>query len=263
MPFHTARDGCRIHYEETGAGPTVLLLPGLGGDGRFWSGVAAGLEADYRILATDHRGAGRSDRPNGAYTLDLIAEDVAGLILAQPGPVHLAGHSTGGAIAQMLAIDPPANLASVVISCSWARSDARFRAMFEARAAMLEAGLAEAYQAMTDALGHTRAHIEENEAALMDARRSAASRFAPLPVTAARVRMLLAHDRLAALPRIALPTLVLAGKDDIMLPVEMSREIAEAIPGARFAALPGAHFHPAATPGPTIAAIRAFLREIA
>lgn len=263
MPFHTARDGCRIHYEETGAGPTVLLLPGLGGDGRFWSGVAAGLEADYRVLAADHRGAGRSDRPEGPYTLDLIAEDVAGLIAAQPGPVHLTGHSTGGAVAQTLAIDPPANLASVVISCSWARSDARFRAMFEARAAMLDAGLADAYQAMTDALGHTRAYIEENEAALIEGRRAAAARFAPFPVSAARVRMLLTHDRLAALPRIALPALVLAGEDDIMLPPEMSREIAEAIPGARLEILPGAHFHPAATPGPTVAALRAFLKEVA
>ena len=186
MPRHIAEDGCRIHYDARGtAGPRVLLLPGLGGDARFWTGVAAGLAEDHRVIATDHRGAGRSDRPEGAYTLDRIARDVRGLIAAQDGPVHLVGHSTGGAVAQMLAIDPPANLASVTISCSWARSDARFRAIFGARAALLDAGSSEAYQALTDVFGHTAGYLETHEDALREGRRTAAEKLAPLAVTAA------------------------------------------------------------------------------
>ena len=263
MPRHIAEDGCRIHYDARGtAGPRVLLLPGLGGDARFWTGVAAGLAEDHRVIATDHRGAGRSDRPEGAYTLDRIARDVRGLIAAQDGPVHLVGHSTGGAVAQMLAIDPPANLASVTISCSWARSDARFRAIFGARAALLDAGSSEAYQALTDVFGHTAGYLETHEDALREGRRTAAEKLAPLAVTAARVRMLLDHDCLDDLPRVALPALVLAAADDILLPPEMSRRIAVAIPGARLQILPGAHFHPAADPGPMIAALRAFLTEV-
>lgn len=263
MPFHIAADGCAVHYDLFGeSGPTVLLLPGLGGDNRFWTGVAESLAQRYRVIATDHRGAGRSDRPEGVYSLDLIASDVAGLIEAQDAPVHLVGHSTGGAVAQMLAIAPPRNLVSVTISCSWARADARFRAIFEARAAMLDAGLTEAYQALTDALCHTPDYLNTHETALRDARRSALERLAPLNVTAARVRMLLAHDCLADLPLIAMPTLVLAAEDDILLPPSMSEVIANAIPDAMLEILPGGHFHPVSDPGPMVAALCAFLSTI-
>lgn len=264
MPVHVAADGCRIHHDLYGeGGPTVLLLPGLGGDGRFWTGTAEGLAPDFRVIATDHRGAGRSDRPEGAYSLALIASDVAGLIAAQDGPVHLVGHSTGGAVAQMLAVAPPANLASVTISCSWARADARFRAIFEARAAILEAGLTEAYQALTDVFGHTPEYLDAREPALRAGRAAAADKLAPLDVTAARIRMLLAHDCLDDLPRIALPALVLPAAGDILLPPSMSHEIAAAIPGARLHSLPGGHFHPVADPDPMIAALRGFLSEVA
>jgi len=264
MPFHVAADGCRIHYDTYGdVGPLVLLLPGLGGDGRFWTGTATGLSPDHRVIATDHRGAGRSDRPNGTYTLQVIADDVAGLIEAQEEPVHLVGHSTGGAIAQMLGIEPPDNLASLTISCSWAKADARFRAIFGARAAILEAGLTEAYQALTDVLGHPPEYLTEHEDTLQAGRETAADRLAPLDVAAARIRMLLEHDCLEELKRITLPTLVLPATDDILLPPRMSQIIAEAIPGARLTPLPGAHFHPAADPRHMIEVLRGFLSEVA
>lgn len=264
MPVHVAADGSRIHHDTYGdSGPLVLLVPGLGGDARYWKDTAEGLAPDHRIIATDHRGAGRSDRPEGDYTLEIISGDVAGLIAAQPGPVHLVGHSTGGAVAQMLAIDPPENLASVTISCSWARADARFRAIFQARAAILEAGLTEACQAMADVFGHLPQDLETHEAAFLAARQSAAATLAPLDVTVSRIRMLLDHDCLDALPRITLPALVLCAADDILLPPAMSHAIAAAIPGARLLTLPGAHSHPVADAGPMVAALRAFLSEVA
>ncbi|MXN17937.1 alpha/beta fold hydrolase [Pseudooceanicola sp. GBMRC 2024] len=264
MPFHIAEDGCRIHHDRFGsAGPLVLLLPGLGGDARFWTGTAQGLSGRFRVIATDHRGAGRSDRPEGAYTLERIARDVAGLITAQGEPVHLVGHSTGGAVAQMLGIDPPPGLASLVLSCTWARSDARFRALFEARAAILEAGLTEAYQALSDVFGHMPADLATREDAFLAGRAAAAQKLQPLAVTAARIRMLLAHDCLDAVPAIRLPTLVLPAAGDILLPPEMSAPIAAAIPGARLTCLPGGHFHPAADPAPLVAALQDFLSEVA
>lgn len=263
MPVHIADDGCRIHHDRFGeSGPLVLLLPGLGGDCRFWTGTAKGLAADHRVIATDHRGAGRSDRPETGYSLQRIAADTAGLIAAQGEPVHLVGHSAGGAVAQLLAIDPPENLASVTISCSWARADARFRAIFEARAAIFEAGLFEAYQALSDVFGHMPDFLQAREPAMIEARANAAQRLAPHAATAARIRMLLDHDSLDDLHRIRLPVLVLPSADDILLPPEMSRIMADAIPGASFRILPGAHFHPVADPLPMIGAIRDFVAKV-
>lgn len=261
--IHTAPDGCRIHYELQGdQGPRLLLIPGLGGDGRFWAGVAEDLARDHRLIIPDHRGAGRSDRPDTAYSIAGIAGDMAGLLSATGGAAHVVGHSTGGAVAQDLALDHPDLVQSLVISASWARADARFAAMFRARAAVIAAGLPEAYQELTHVLGHEAAWLEAHAAEMAAAVAAAPEKLAPFAVTARRVRMLLDHDRLDDLPRIALPALVIAAEADEMTPPPMSQAIAAAIPGARLACVPGAHFHPVAAPGPMAALIRGFVGRL-
>lgn len=263
MPFFVAPDGCRIHYDLLGRGDRLIaLIPGLGGDGRFYAGVAAALEQDFRLLLIDHRGAGRSDRPTGPYSIPLIAADVAGLLGHIGAPAHIVGHSTGGAVAQELALDHRALGLSYTISSSWARADARFRTLFSARAALLEAGLAGPYQALTHVFGHESDYLEAHAARLDAAIATAAETLAPLDVTARRVRMLLDHDRLADLATIAAPVLVLAARDDCLTPPGLSRVIAEAIPGARYAALDGAHFHPLARPDQFADHLRRFINGL-
>ncbi|RTM07511.1 MAG: alpha/beta fold hydrolase [Hyphomicrobiales bacterium] len=262
MAFFTAADGCRIHYETFGAsGPRVALIPGLGGDGRFWAGVARQLEADHRLIVTDHRGAGRSDRPEGPYSIPLIASDVAGLLAHTGEPAHIIGHSTGGAIAQVLALDHADLGLSYLISSSWARADARFRALFTARAELLETGMAGTYQRLGHVLCHEPSYLETHEKQLEEAVAAAPRSLAPLSVAAARVRMLLDHDRLADLPRIAAPAQVIAATGDVLTPPAMSQAIAAAIPAARYTSIEGAHFHPLADPVGFAAIIRRFVAE--
>ncbi|MER8830335.1 alpha/beta hydrolase [Mesorhizobium sp. M0938] len=262
MPFFTAADGCRIHYETSGAvGPCVVLIPGLGGDGRFWSGVVRLLEVAHRVVVTDHRGAGRSDRPQSPYSIPRIASDIAALLARTSGPAHIVGHSTGGAVAQVLALDHVELGLSYTISSSWARADARFRALFTARAELLEAGMAETYQRLGHVLCHEPSYLETHagqlEAAVADAPRT----LAPLTVAAARVRMLLDHDRLADLSDIAVPVHVIAAAGDVLTPPALSQAIATAIPGANYAIVPGAHFHPLADPEGFAAIVRQFIAE--
>jgi aminoacrylate hydrolase len=260
MPFFTAADGCRIHYETFGiAGPRLILIPGLSGDGRFWAGVVRVLEADHRIIVTDHRGAGRSDRPEGPYSIPLIVNDIAGLLTQTGGSAHIVGHSTGGAIAQVLALDHAELGLSYTISSSWARADTRFRTLFSARAELLEAGMAETYQRLGHVLSHEPSYLETHAGQLEAAVAAAPHTLAPLTVTAARVRMLLDHDRLADLPRIDAPVQVIASTGDILTPPILSQAIAAAIPGAGFVTVPGAHFHPLADPEGFAAIIRRFI----
>lgn len=260
MPIHTAADGCRIHYDTFGRdGPWVALVPGLGGDGRFWAGVVGELESDFRLLVVDHRGAGRSDRPLARYSIPLIAQDTAAIIREVAGAAHVVGHSTGGAVAQELVLDHADCGLSYTISSSWARADMRFRTLFEARAELLEAGMARTYQKLTHVFGYDAAWIEANTERLEAAIDNAPQALAPLAVTAARVRMLLDHDRLDALPRIAARVQVVAADDDVLTPLYLSRAVADAIPGAAFATVPGAHFHPAADPKGFAAIIRRFI----
>jgi aminoacrylate hydrolase len=161
MADFIADDGCRVHYETFGlAGPRIALIPGLGGDGRFWSGVVEALKDSCRLVVTDHRGAGRSDRPARPYSIRRIAADVADILRETGGAAHIVGHSTGGAVAQELALDHRELGSSYTISSSWARSDARFRALFAARAEILEAGLARTYQRLTHVFGYKPAYLE-------------------------------------------------------------------------------------------------------
>ena len=160
-----AADGCSLYYERTGSGPPVVLIPGLGGDGRFWGGVVTALKDRFDLVVVDHRGAGRSDRPAGRYSIGGIADDMLAIMDQERiAAAHLVGHSTGGAIVQTIALDAPERARSLVISGSWDRSDARFRAAFEARAALLDAGLAEAYQKLTHVFGYDPAYIDAHEA---------------------------------------------------------------------------------------------------
>ncbi|MBZ9796873.1 alpha/beta fold hydrolase [Mesorhizobium sp. ES1-4] len=260
MPFFAAADGCRIHYETFGGhGPRLILIPGLGGDGRFWAGVVRLLDAHHRIIVTDHRGAGRSDRPNSLYSIPLIASDIAGLLAQTGGLAHIVGHSTGGAIAQVLALDHAEIGLSYTISSSWARADVRFRTLFGARAELLDAGMAETFQRLGHVLCHEPSYLETHAGQLDAAVAGAPHTLAPLAVAAARVRMLLNHDRLADLPRIAAPVQVIAAACDILTPPALSQAIARAIPGADHVTVPGAHFHPLADPEGFAVILRRFI----
>jgi aminoacrylate hydrolase len=249
MSIHLAKDGCRIHYDVTGSGAPIVLVPGLGGDGRFWDGIVALLKDRFRLVTVDHRGVGRSDRPLGEYRIGIVAQDIIGVI-DQEGleRVHLVGHSTGGAIVQSLAIDAPTRGLSATISSSWPRPDARLRMLFAVRSALLRQGLTEDYQTLTHVLGYTPEWIEAHQENLRAAVDAAADRLAPLPVTEARIRMLLDFDRFAELGKIKGPVLVIGAEDDLMIPFHHSREIAAAIAGARLECVQGGHFHPATRP---------------
>jgi aminoacrylate hydrolase len=160
---------------------------------------------------------------------------------------------------QTLALDAPARARALVISGSWDRPDARFRMAFEARAALLDAGLTEAYQQLTHVFGYDPAWLDAHEAELATAVAGAAKSLAPLAVTAARVRMLLGFDRTADLGRLTQPTLIIGARDDALVPIHHAHRLKERLPQAELAVLEGAHFHPRTDPGPFAARVREFL----
>ena len=263
MAFFVAPDGCRIHYETFGdQGPRVMLIPGLGGDGRFWGGVVDELLGTFRLTVVDHRGAGRSDRPEGGYSIARISADCAAIAALQGEAVHIVGHSTGGAIAQTLALDHPGIGSSFTISSSWARADERFRSLFIARAELLEGGLPEAYQRLTHIFGHEPSYLDDHKDRFEAAVRAATAALAPLNVTADRVRMLLDHDRLDDLRRIDRPVHVITADADILTPPALSQAIADAIPGSHMTKLTGAHFHPKDRPRQFAESIRLFIEKV-
>src|SRR5437867_6086630 len=135
-----------IYYEEAGEGPPLLLVPGLSGVGSFWAPQVRELARDFRVIVHDHRGAGRSTHSRIRYSVEQMAADVIGLMDALGlDAAHFVGHSTGGAIGQVLAQDHARRLRSLVLSATWAGPDPYFRRLFEARKqTLLDSGV-EAY----------------------------------------------------------------------------------------------------------------------
>jgi aminoacrylate hydrolase len=242
-------DGCRLSYQTVGEGPCILLISGLGGVGSFWSSVRGYLARNHQVLTFDHRGTGRSDRPRGVYRVETLASDaVAVLDHAGVARADVVGHSTGGAIAQVLTLDTPTRVRRLVMSGSWARPDARFEALFNHRIEVLERAGPVAYAVQTQLLGYPpewfNAHVGEVEKMIT----AAAEMLKDPKVAIARLRMLLVFDRARDLARIVTPVLVIGASDDMLIPIELTRELRRLISHALYAEMEGGHFFPRVHP---------------
>src|SRR3954454_21389581 len=130
-------DGGMLAYEAAGVGAPIVFIAGLGGHGSYWKAQIQSFSPDFQTVTFDHRGVGAS---TGLlpYSIEQWAGDTLRLLdHLKIGRAHLVGHSTGGAIAQVLAAGHPDRIASLVLGGTWARSDARFRRLFKFRARVL------------------------------------------------------------------------------------------------------------------------------
>src|SRR4051812_9884163 len=125
MPYAPAADGARIHYEAFGRrhAPVVLMIQGLGADKHGWDMQRFMLARRYRVVAFDNRGAGRSDKPFGAYSIEQMADDAASVLdHADVAAAHVVGASMGGAISQVLAVRHPSRVLSLTLVCTACRN---------------------------------------------------------------------------------------------------------------------------------------------
>ena len=135
-----------LYYEVHGDGPPLMLVTGLNGVASFWVKQIPVLAKDFRVIVHDHRGTGQSTHTRMTYSVGQMADDALKLMDALGvESAHLAGHSTGGAIGQILALDHPRRIRSLVLSATWAGPDPFFRRLFASRKAVLETMGPEAY----------------------------------------------------------------------------------------------------------------------
>ena len=119
MP-HAVVNGTRLYYELSGSGRPLVFIPGLGGTTELWTFQTRYFSRFYRTLAFDNRGSGRSDKPDGPYSMELFVRDLNGLLdaLEITEPILLVGASMGGIIAQAFVHEHPERVAKLVLSCS-------------------------------------------------------------------------------------------------------------------------------------------------
>ena len=251
-----------LYYEDTGRGEPLLLVPGLSGRGSFWAAQVADLSRDFRVIVHDHRGTARSTHSRIRYSVEQMADDVVRLMDALGlDSAHLAGHSTGGAIGQVLALEHPRRLRSLVLSATWAGPDPYFRRLFESRKGVLLSQGVEAYLRASALYMSPPAWVSAHDALLDEQLAASLAEAAPVEVTASRIDAILRHDRRPRLHDIHLPTLVIVAQDDAITPRFYSDELASRVPGAKLVVLDsGGHAAPMISAGPYNAAVGAFLR---
>lgn len=109
-----------MFYEVHGTGEPLLLIHGLGSSSRDWEYQLPAFTRYYQVIICDVRGHGQSDKPPGAYSVPLFADDIVQLIQTLDiAPAHVLGISMGGMIAYQLAVDHPEMVKSlIVVNCN-------------------------------------------------------------------------------------------------------------------------------------------------
>jgi pimeloyl-ACP methyl ester carboxylesterase len=242
MPYATSSDGTRIHYETHGAGDPVLLVMGLGSNAYGWYRTIPWLSERYAVIAFDNRGTGRSDVPAAAYSIAQMAADAAAVLDAAGHPMaHVCGASLGGMIAQRFALAYPTRLRSLMLICTTPGGRNAVRASDEVMTGLVQGGEDPSTVYRRNAWflygEETRAnHPERIEEDLIYR--------AKIPTRPAgyfgQLQAAMAHDAWDELPSVAVPTLVVHGDADLLVPTANGRRLAERIPGAELVLVPGA-----------------------
>jgi pimeloyl-ACP methyl ester carboxylesterase len=261
MPMVTVNN-VEINYQLEGDGPeTIVLINGLADDLTTWFAQMDDLlGAGYRVLRFDNRGIGKSGRPKGLYTTAMMAADAKGLVdHLKIRDFHLVGVSMGGMIAQEYALAYAADLRSLTLSCTYAAPGPFCSRMFKLWQDMAPAMGVPTVMRDVTLWAFTQEFFLTQEATLKEFEAAMAGLDQPVEVYLSQLNSIQTHDTRARLKHIKAPTLVLAGADDILIPMNLSRELHALIPGAEWATSEGGHAFLWEHPAPFNQAVLAFL----
>lgn len=227
-------NGIVQYYDIQGAGPPLLLVAGMGGTANYWAEQVAHFSRSRTVITYDQRGTGRSSHEPVA-SIEQLRDDLLALLdgLGMDSVDYL-GHSTGGNIGQIIAIENPGRLRKLVIYASTTHGDAYRAKVWRVRRSILENQGPELYGDMTSLMLYPPDWITENAELLERQQAAQVAMLAPVPVMTSRIEAVQAFDRRAQLSDIAVPTLVLCARDDHQTPAYFSAALAAAIPGAEY-----------------------------
>ena len=240
-------NGIMMNYEETGDGDPLILIMGLGADHSKWADHVQAYSEHFRCIMLDNRGAGKSDKPAGSYTTEMMAEDTAGLMDALGiANARVAGISMGSGIAQNLALAHPEKVRSMVLVSSWARSSPYLDALLASFRKMRAVAGAGDFMELLQLWIFTSTHFNENYEDMVQGQRDAVDDENPMPqhAFAAQCEACSSHRTLERLSEISAPSLITVGEEDIFTPLNLSLEMHERMPASELLRFPGwGHCH--------------------
>jgi aminoacrylate hydrolase len=238
MPYAGSKDA--LYYEDVGEGHPIVFIPGFGGVGSFWRKQIDFFKRRFRVITIDQRGAGASARSRQEYSLDQMTKDVQAVMdAAGIDRAILVGHSTGGAIAQLLAVWTPERVTGMLLSSTWCKPGHYFRRVFEFRRSLLEIGETDLFHKAGVFFRYPPSYAEAHDSTFEN------GGDVDVEITIARINAILQADLSRVVDRIDVPTLVVAARDDCLIPQYMSDEVAARIPRSKYVIMDqGGHFLP-------------------
>ncbi|HYZ27701.1 MAG TPA: alpha/beta fold hydrolase [Thermoleophilaceae bacterium] len=235
----------KLHWESAGEGPPVLLIAGQGMTVDAWWATIPVLAESFRVIAFDNRDTGRSTRLPWPYTVAQMAGDaVAVLDAAGARRAHVYGISLGSLVAQEVALRHPDRVDALVLGASSGGGFAAYKPPPSslAQTFLVRAGTMGAEEAQWAAVPYTyaeksrRVHAERIATDIAHRLKSPPEPLAYVHQAAA----VATHDAYERLNRLAAPTLVVHGEEDVFVPPANALVLAERIPGAELRLWPDA-----------------------
>ena len=264
--METLINGIRLHYVQAGQGIPLLFVHGFPLDHTLWQPQLESLSDIAQVIAPDLRGFGQSDAPEGVYTMEAQADDLAALLdILHIERAVVCGLSMGGYIALafwrryasrvlgLLLVDTRAGADAP--AARQARLDTAERVKQEGTAFVVEDMLP---RLLAEVTRQSRPDVVEFARAMM-------LRQSPAGVVGALLGMAERPDSTPMLPTISVPTLAVFGAEDVITPAETEgRSLAAAIPGAKLVVTPNAgHLSNLEQPEAFNATVHEFLARMA
>ncbi len=242
MPTSKVGD-INIYYEVDGDGEALAMIMGLGGGIPWLFRQIPEFSRQYQVVAFDNRGTGGTDAPDIPYSMEMMAGDLAGLLeTIGIETAHVFGISMGGMIAQHFALLYPEKVKSLILGATTCGGTHRITPDMEAIKVLFDI---ERMQKLTPEeraretlpFVFSQAFIDDNEVLIQELLGKMVGHVTPPHGYMRQAGAIMGHDTYERLPEIKVPTLVIAGDADKLVPAENSRLIASRIPDAELVIL--------------------------
>jgi pimeloyl-ACP methyl ester carboxylesterase len=231
-------NGINIAYDVNGQGEPLVLIMGFAAGKSLWMHQTGFFKKNYRVITFDNRGVGKSDKPEGPYSIRMMADDTVHLINHLGiDKAHILGASMGGMIAQELAINYPQKVMKLVLQSTFACQDNALNGETPE---------------WTEAIGLLFQRKVNPMVSLMFNRRFNKVIFIPLMKIQAELmrsserkgifaqrEAILRHHDVDRLPLITAPTLVIVGTEDRVIKTSSSEVMAKLIPNTKLVKVEG------------------------
>ncbi len=267
MPFLQLPD-LKLYYEVFGEGPPFLFISETACHGEVWKPYQVPeFSRDHRVIIYDQRGTGRTERPSVEYTTKTLADDAAALLHhlgADQAIVY--GHSMGGRVAQLVALDYPQKVKKLILASSGASHTTRgipLKMCLE----LVEKGYEKYARDHAVRIGFTEKFAREQPKRVAEFLAIRLANLPPLESYLLHVMARQAHDTGNRLRDIHVPTLIMVGDDEVKTTSDVSHWasaeiLARSIPNAKLVVFSDSgHYYFFAKPEETNRAIREFLKE--